>query len=205
VQEQLGVQPTGFFGPVTEEAVTAFQRSRGLEPDGEVGPNTWNALFAPAPPFDLGVAALAEARARVGVREQPLGSNRGPEVDRYLAAVGLPPGNFWCAAFAYFCVEEAARKAGKPNPLPKTGSSSALFRWAREQDRLTARPEPGDLFLCIGGSTGHYHTGFVAGDLVEERFPTVEGNSNADGSANGVEVAYRARGRRLPSCHYVRL
>ena len=205
VQSRLGVQATGFFGPVTEEAVTAFQRSRRLEPDGEVGRNTWRALFAPEPVFDLGVSALAEAKARVGVHEQPLGSNRGPEVDRYLAAVGLPPGNFWCAAFVYFCVAEAARKAGKPNPLLKTGSCSSLYRWARSNNRLTPRPEPGDIFLCIGGSTGHYHTGFVAGPINEERFPTVEGNSNDDGSANGVEVAFRARGRRLASCHYVRL
>lgn len=205
VQERLGVQATSFFGPVTEEAVTAFQRSRGLEVDGEVGKNTWKALFATQAVFDLGTAALAEAKTRVGVREQPLGSNKGPEVNKYLASVGLPPGNFWCAAFVFYCAAEAARKAGKPNPLPKTGSCSAIYRWARANGRLVSRPEPGDIFLCIGGSTGYYHTGFVAGPINDERFPTVEGNSNADGSANGVEVAFRARGRRLASCAYVRL
>jgi hypothetical protein len=33
------------FGPQTEGAVMEFQRQRGLVDDGEVGPNTWAALF----------------------------------------------------------------------------------------------------------------------------------------------------------------
>jgi hypothetical protein len=33
------------FGPATKKAVIAFQNSRGLDPDGSVGPITWSALF----------------------------------------------------------------------------------------------------------------------------------------------------------------
>jgi N-acetylmuramoyl-L-alanine amidase len=42
----------GIFGPITEAAVIAFQRSRNLNPDGVVGPLTWGALFSgvSAPP-----------------------------------------------------------------------------------------------------------------------------------------------------------
>lgn len=34
----------GKFGPVTEDAVRAFQRKEGLTVDGVVGPNTWRSL-----------------------------------------------------------------------------------------------------------------------------------------------------------------
>ena len=38
------VNPTGYFGPRTEEAVIAFQNEFGLEPTGTVGAITWGAI-----------------------------------------------------------------------------------------------------------------------------------------------------------------
>jgi hypothetical protein len=208
IQKALSVQQTGLFGPTTEEIVTNFQRAHGLDPDGVVGPRTWAALFAPAPAAtrDVGETALRIARGYVGQHEQPLGSNRGPFVDECNRIAGVPAGSFWCMAFVYRCVTEAVTELGlSAIPMPRTASCSALYRWARDNGRLVSRPEPGDIFLCIGGELGHYHTGFVVKLLANERFSTVEGNSNDDGSANGIEVASRPNGRRLSSCHYVRL
>lgn len=38
------VEATGFFGPQTRDAVTAFQTRFGLEPTGTVGPVTWGSI-----------------------------------------------------------------------------------------------------------------------------------------------------------------
>jgi murein DD-endopeptidase MepM/ murein hydrolase activator NlpD len=44
LQNKLGVNPTGPFGPLTHAAVVAFQKKHGLLADGIVGPLTWSKL-----------------------------------------------------------------------------------------------------------------------------------------------------------------
>lgn len=209
IQKALGFGSggqTGKFGATTEEAVSAFQLGRGLEVDGKVGKNTWDALFGPQPRPDLGRKALAEAESHVGKKEQPPGSNRGPFVDDCNDEIGVSRGSFWCMSFVQKCVKDAADKLGVAVPIKRTASCSELFRWARDHGRLAANPEPGDIFLVTGGDTGHFHCGFVAGPVgATDRFVTIEGNSNSGGSANGNQVAKRSPGRTLASCHYVRL
>ena len=208
IQARLGVEQTGLFGPTTEACVTAFQRSRGLDADGQVGPKTWKALFTdgePTAPSSIGRAALEEAISHVGVEETPRGSNRGARIDAWNERAGVPRGSFWCMSFVFAMVDDACKRRGVPNRMLQTASCSALYRWAKKHGKIVSRPERGDIFLCIGGERGHYHTGFVRQLLPNERFSTVEGNSNDDGSANGYEVAYRPNGRSLSSCHYVRL
>ena len=44
LQNKLGVNPPGPFGPKTHAAVVALQKTKGLTADGIVGPKTWAAL-----------------------------------------------------------------------------------------------------------------------------------------------------------------
>jgi peptidoglycan hydrolase-like protein with peptidoglycan-binding domain len=44
LQNKLGVNPTGPFGPLTHAAVVAFQKKHKLLADGIVGPLTWSKL-----------------------------------------------------------------------------------------------------------------------------------------------------------------
>lgn len=48
LQGRLGIPADGQFGGGTDAAVRAFQKRKGLEQDGVVGPQTWSALFAAA-------------------------------------------------------------------------------------------------------------------------------------------------------------
>ena len=50
LQEKLGVETTGTFGPKTEAAVKSWQKANGLKDDGIVGNATWSKLFGEAKP-----------------------------------------------------------------------------------------------------------------------------------------------------------
>lgn len=47
LQGKLNLIADGIFGPITEEAVEAFQKANGLTVDGIVGPKTWTKLGIP--------------------------------------------------------------------------------------------------------------------------------------------------------------
>ena len=144
----------------------------------------------------LASATVAFAATQIGVREDPPLSNRGREVEAYLASVGVPPGNAWCAAFVYFCVAQAAKAKGLANPLPKTGGVLDMWRKALKAglpclttQQAVAAPglvSSGMIFVMDFGE-GKGHTGFVK-ELVGGRLSTIEGNSNDDGSRDGVGV-----------------
>lgn len=196
---------TGTFGPKTVAAVKQFQathrdqQGNPLEMDGKLGSISWNVLFdnpveeSRATGSDLATEAVKAAISCIGVMEKPPGSNRGPEVDKYLSCVGCPPGLFWCAAFVYSTFNDAAKKLGRSNPLVKT--AGCIDHWNRTKAKKITTTEainnpgllkPGDVFIIShGGGAGH--TGIV--EKIEGGFVhTIEGNSNPAGSRNGIGV-----------------
>ena len=50
LQEKLGVEAIGTFGPKTEAAVKSWQKANGLKDDGVVGDGTWSKLFGVSAP-----------------------------------------------------------------------------------------------------------------------------------------------------------
>jgi len=216
----LGIDPRGIdgdFGDDTETAVRLFQArsvdesGNPLEIDGVVGEQTWAALFGipstPARPASpAGGTLIAEvldiAADQIGVREQPLGSNRGPEVDQYLDSVtpGLH-GQPWCMAFIYFCFAQAAASLNVRNPAPRTAGVKRSFQLAGSTPGATvvtaaeARRDPSLVvrmifYIDTGGITGH--AGFVA-DIVGGTLVTIEGNTNNGGTREGIGVFQRTK------------
>lgn len=211
IQIQLGrrgitnVKVDGGFEGETEGGVKLFQtlfrdvHNNPLEADGIVGPLTWESLFGEiftpdaTATSDLLREALSFAQSQVGVMERPVGSNQGPEVNAYLASTSVGPGNFWCAAFVYFCFNEAAKKLQIANPLVKT--AGCLDHWNRTKAKkikaADARNDPsllkpGHIFIIDHGG-GHGHTGIIK-RVEGGRLITIEGNSNPNGSSNGIGV-----------------
>lgn len=228
VQERLNFTGCGpvpvngtFDRDHTESSVKLFQArfadvtGHPLVVDGKVGALTWGAMFGedtiPASanaPSQFIREVLDVACQQIGVLEQPLGSNRGPKVDRYINSVGLNPasGSYaWCVAFTYFCFQTAAAKLACANPHVRT--AGVLDHWNRAKDNPVARRiahaaatndpslvQPGQLFVMdYGGGSGH--TGLVL-EVANGRLITVEGNTNDGGSREGIGV-FRRDARKI--------
>jgi hypothetical protein len=144
----------------------------------------------------LSEQAMFVALSQLGVTEHPLGSNAGPEVEAYLKSVGLGKGYSWCAAFVYWCFNEASIKLQRPNPVPRTGGVLKMYHQASPATRVLIGPKINDVFVMDYGK-GLGHTGFVTG-TTKTHIYTCEGNSDAAGSRTGGMVCENIRPKSDP-------
>jgi hypothetical protein len=148
-------------------------------------------------------AVLDVARNEIGVLEKPLGSNYGKREEEYWASTDLPGGNPWCAAFIFWCFQQAALSIRTDNPCIKTAGVIDHWYLAGQEGirRITgeqAAEDPGLVQLVMiflidtGAPGGAGHTGLV--ERVEGgRLITIEGNTNNDGGREGIGVFRRTR------------
>lgn len=148
--------------------------------------------------------ALRIAVTQIGQTEKPLGSNWGEPVKTYLASVGINFPAAWCIAFAHWCFQEAADNLGVSNPVPKTGSVLHCWETAPATNKIIGRPQVGDIFIMdLGGGLGH--AGFVEKiDVDNFTLFTIDGNTNVNGSREGVEVERKTRHNQKPIIGYLR-
>ncbi len=217
IQQQLnaaGLGPLeviGIYGSKTVNAVKLFQATHRdqnglpLEIDGKLGSLSWVALFGAntvtvttESSSPLLLATVQIAQSQIGVMEEPPGSNRGEKVEEYQASVGLDPGEFWCAAFLYWCFKKAAESLGRKNPVLQTGH--CMTHWRDTPGKKIAAADavnkpslikPGQIFIINTGGS-HGHTGLI--EKVDGGFiQTIEGNTNPSGSSNGIGVFRNTR------------
>lgn len=173
--------------------------------------NDFSSLAVSTPgPISKKAAVDACAKEVLSVRED--GSNAGTFVERYLAAVGLGPGNPWCMAFVVLRLVKAAHSLSLaiPNEMPRTGSTVVFSDfgkkktwWIRRADFELGREkiQAGDIVFYFFASKGRIaHTGIVVDADSNNDFTTVEGNTSSgmrdvvDRDGQGVYMKKRTLG-----------
>ena len=131
------------------------------------------------------------ARAEIGVKESPAGSN----IVKYTDAYGAGPAP-WCAIFLWWCFRQAGASAlyygGK-----KTAYCPTLLSWHRNQGQaVTGDYRPGDvIFFNFSGSGGISHVG-ICESWDGQYITTIDGNTGSGNEANGGAVMRRRRHRK---------
>ncbi len=129
-------------------------------------------------------------------------SNSGPWVRSYM------DGNegtdwFWCMGFVQAMVDQAASTREKDfrTLMPLTYSCDTVGTIAISKKLLTRYSDvrkdpsvvkPGDIFLVQKTPNDWIHTGLIVA-IHDSVFETIEGNTNEDGSHNGIGVFRRTR------------
>lgn len=156
-----------------------------------------------------------------GVKEQPAGSNHGPDVWRKDArgkqwkggidywchlANGIRGGYPWCSAFATSAFYLTGREIGDA----RRASVQYFELWAKAQGDLVTRPFRGDLVCYDWNADNWYdHIGIVQRVLA---LPTakaplliraIEGNTSLGNQSNGGQVMLRTR--YASHCRFVRI
>lgn len=207
----------GDFGPATELALRHFQQAEQLRETGAVNAEVYaqlcrpmtNAFETPLTGSSLRELVIAAATLHMNnhafeltIRSQ---SNSGPWVRSYMDG---HEGNdwFWCMGFVQMMVDQAASTLERDfrNLMPLTyscdtvGSTGINKKLLYRSAAIRSDPslvQPGDIFLLPKASRDWFHTGVVVavrGDV----FETIEGNTNEDGSHNGIGVYKRTRNFR---------
>lgn len=128
---------------------------------------------------------LRVARAEIGTRESPAGSNRVKYTNWY-GMVGP-----WCAMFVSWC----ANKAGIPTSvIPKHAYTPSGKNWFRSRGRWGTKPRKGAIaYYNLSGLGRISHVGIVERVYSDGSFDAIEGNTDRRGGRTGGQVMRKRR------------
>lgn len=113
---------------------------------------------------------LETARSQVGVKEIPV--NEVKYNTWYYGRKVNESSYPWCVVFVCWC----ANKVGVLGTLiPRTASSSTMYRWFKNNTGVTLNPRPGYIGFLKGTTTPASHT-FIVYDVNGDTITTIEGN-----------------------------
>lgn len=139
------------------------------------------------------------ALKEVGVKEVG-NTNCGERVNQYKKATWLPYEESWawCAAFIDWLVMTAMDESGKKYTFerPRTAGAWDLENWSLKQDNSTqTKRDPKAKDIAAGDIVifKFSHVGLAIGPVVNGVFPTIEGNTDNEGSRDGGGVWKKQR------------
>ena len=132
---------------------------------------------------------IAVARAQLGVKECPAGSNRVKYNTAYYGREVSGKAYPWCAVFIWWC----CMQAGVELPT-RTASCTALMNAAKKAGMwVTSDYQPGDIAIYDwGGDKVPDHCGIIT-QALPNGYLAIEGNTAAGNDSNGGEVMERTR------------
>lgn len=220
----------GQYGPATAACVRDFQKGRGLSGTGTVNRVTWEALVEPlssslrepevpaGEDASLTVQRVAEQHLEQGPIEVG-GPNSGPWVRVYCSGNDGPDWA-WCAGFVTLIMQQAFFYRNERVPIRGSVSCDTLAAQAQVAGRFisgrsvksgkTTWADIGGpcLFLLKRTSDDWVHTGLVTGMQTSAQgtiFETIEGNTNNNGSREGIKATARKRSLYGSNYDFVRL
>lgn len=141
----------------------------------------------------------------IGEKEKPNNSGfKNPEFETRMAQVGWSQGEAWCASFAKLVWLEAYKNEPKRiAEIQKLFSKSATqtyrnfdnsdWKTQTTEGKPILTPQEGALVVWRMGNTWTGHIGIVCKVISATEFETIEGNTDAAGGREGIEVAHRRR------------
>lgn len=210
-----------FFALSAFRAVPAVQNGEpplieGVFDEAEQKPKddyvrTGKVSLLPAPRGDKlnnALIALVTSPRVLAIRENPLGKDRGPEVDKMLRYCKVGSPNWWCAAFVSTMIHrDASRISREKSNWRPSASCNSIYDWASEHKLILRGPGVPSVMLIKGTKKGerrYKHTGIVIDyDPASQIVTTVEGNANNKRSSNGIGV-FKLR-RRVQNMVFVKI
>lgn len=142
------------------------------------------------------IDAVLRATALLLPVREATGHNDGRFVNAIQASTGNAAGDPWCQSATYYVGRGVL---GTRWPVPATGGCQVALAWYRRRALERATPAVGDQFFVLGDDGIAHHTGFVEWLVGDGSWRSLEGNTNDDGSREGIGEFRRLRGG--PSDH----
>lgn len=149
---------------------------------------------------------LAIAGSSIGLKE--ITGNQGFEdkwFEEKMKERGFKPGDAWCALFVEYVLWETYKDTPHADLINQLCSKSAVQTWQNFKKDRTFRcdkyPVEGAVVIwqkfIAGVAKWQGHAGIVS-EITNNGFYAIEGNGNASGGRDGIEVVYKWRTFSVP-------